>query len=633
MGELTKLKQTTSVKDYQEQFELLANKTQGLPAHFFTSCFISGLKEEIRANVLMFKPATTLQAIGLAKLQELSIEAIAKKTRLPPRTGESFTYGQSRPNSFSSIRRELPKELEEKKAKGLCFKCNEKFTKGHQCKKKQLYVLDGDQEDFDEDLTQEDDIEEVQEQEGDLQISINALTGSVSYRTMRVHGLVKKQKVVILIDTGSTHNFLNQEVVKRAGVETVDTDPLTVFVADGTKMISSAICKGFKWEMQGVVFQADMRILELKGCDMVLGIQWLATLGPVKWDFKNLSMDFTLNNRRHVLRGGRQGESKLVDAEHMRKLLQKKPQGFVAHIYALQEDSPAVTDVPEVEQLLSKFAAVFQEPKGLPPTRSQDHHIPLKPGAEPPNIRPYRYPYFQKNEIEKQVKEMLQSGVIQPSVSPYSAPVLLVKKKEGTWRMCVDYRALNNITVKDKFPIPAIDELLDELCGASFFSKLDLRAGYHQVRVHASDIPKTAFRTHEGHYEFLVMPFGLTNAPSTFQNLMNEVFKEYLRKFILVFFDDILIFSKTLSEHLSQLELTLQLLQKHNLYAKRTKCVFAKHKVEYLGHLVSSQGVSAEASKLEAMANWPIPETLKQLRGFLGLTGYYRRFVRVISTR
>lgn len=213
---------------------------------------------------------------------------------------------------------------------------------------------------------------------------------------MRVHGLVKKQKVVILIATGSTHNFLNQEVVKKAGVETVDTDPLTMFVADGTEMTSSAACKGFKWEMQGVVFQTDMRVLELKGCDMVLGIQWLATLGPVQWDFKNLSIDFTLNNRRHVLRGGKQGESKLVDATHMQKLLQKKPHGFVAHINAIQSVSPAVANVPEVEQLLSQFATVFQEPKSLPPARSQDHHIPLKRDRTSKHMT-LQVPLFPKN--------------------------------------------------------------------------------------------------------------------------------------------------------------------------------------------------------------------------------------------
>lgn len=294
---------------------------------------------------------------------------------------------------------------------------------------------------------------------------------------------------------------------------------------------------------------------------MVLGIQWLATLGPVKWDVKNLCMDFTLNGRRHVLRGGKKEVLQVVGPElqvvgpgKMQKLFLKQPQGLVAQVFALQVEEQSEPTSLEVHQLLAKYDGVFQEPKELPPSRAHDHHIPLKLGVEPPNSRPYRYPYFQKTEIEKQVREMLTSGVIQASVSPYSSPVLLVKKKDGTWRMCVDYKALNTITVKDKFPIPAIDELLDELCGARYFSKLELRAGYHQIRVFPPDIPKTAFRTHEGHYEFLVMPFGLTNAPSTFQSLMNEVFKAYLRDFILVFFDDILVYSRTFGDHLRHLD-------------------------------------------------------------------------------
>jgi hypothetical protein len=251
-----------------------------------------------------------------------------------------------------------------------------------------------------------------------------------------------------------------------------------------------------------------------------------------------------------------------------------------------------------VAAILRDYGDFFQEPKGLPPHRAQDHSITLHEGAQPVSVRPYRYPFYQKEEIEKIVQELLDSEVIQPSHNPFSSPVLLVRKAHGAWRICMDNRALNKVIVKDKFPFPVVDKLLDELWGAQIFSKLDSRSGYHQIRVVEADVPKIAFRTHAGHYEFLVMPFGLTNAPSTFQSLMNTIFKPFLRKFILIFFDDILIYSPNMEQHLLHLTQTLDLLRQHHLFAKMSKCRFGCFEVKYLGHVVSAQGVCADPGKI-----------------------------------
>ena len=240
---------------------------------------------------------------------------------------------------------------------------------------------------------------------------------------------------------------------------------------------------------------------------------------------------------------------------------------------------------------------MFAQPSGLPPHREYDHAITLETGHNPPNSWPYRYSPHQKDEIERQVAEMLAAGVVQTSMSPYASPVLLDKKKDGSWRFCVDYRKINAITIKNKFPLPIVDELLDELASSQFFTKLDLRAGYHQIRMRLEDEDKTAFKTHSGHFQFRVMPFGLTNAPATFQCPMNKFFAKYIRKFVIVFLDDILVYSHTWEEHLEHLRLVLEILRENILFAKLPKCSFAQTSIQYLGHTISSSGVATDPEK------------------------------------
>ena len=209
--------------------------------------------------------------------------------------------------------------------------------------------------------------------------------------------------------------------------------------------------------------------------------------------------------------------------------------------------------------------------------------------------------------------------------------MLFVKKKDDTWRLCIDYRQLNKVTIRNKYPLPRIDDLFDQLQGARVFSKIDLRSGYHQLRIRESDIPKTAFRTIYGHYEFLVMSFGLTNAPAAFMDLMNRVFRPYLNRFVIVFINDILVYSRSELEHERHLGLVLQTLRQYQLYAKFSKCEFWLSRVGFLEHVVSADGIYVDPQKVEAVANWEQPTTVTEVWSFLGLAGYYRRFIEGFS--
>ncbi len=287
----------------------------------------------------------------------------------------------------------------------------------------------------------------------------------------------------------------------------------------------------------------------------------------------------------------------------------------------------------DIKKLLNEFKDVFPKklPKGLPPKRSHDFIIDLKEGSTPQKKGLYRMSSADLKELKTQLEELIDQEFIRPSTSPWGAPVLFVSKKDGALRLCVDYRALNRLTVKNSYPLPRIDDILDQLSTAKYFTKIDLRSGYHQVRLDEASIPLTAFRTRYGHFEFQVLPFGLTNAPATFMSLMNEAFKEYLDKFVVVYLDDILIYSETWEDHLEHLRKALEILRKEKLFAKLSKCTFGAQEVEYLGFILRSDGVAINPHKNKAIQEWPIPKSKKDVQSFLGLINYYRRFIKNCS--
>jgi len=282
--------------------------------------------------------------------------------------------------------------------------------------------------------------------------------------------------------------------------------------------------------------------------------------------------------------------------------------------------------------VVREFFDVFpDEVPGLPPSREIEFSIDLVPGAGPVSIAPYRMAPAELAKLKKQIEELLEKQFIRPSVSPWGAPVLLVKKKDGSSRLCVDYRQLNNLTIKNKYPLPRIDDLMDQLHGATMFSKINLRSGYHQIRVKSDDVQKTALRSRYRHYEYVVMPLRVTNTPALFMDYMNRIFRPFLDKFMVVFINDILIYSRTHEEHAEHLRAVLSILRENQLYAKLSKSEFWMTTVQFLGHVISTQGISVDPSKVEAVLKWERPKSMTEIRSFVGLARYYRTFMEGFS--
>ena len=428
----------------------------------------------------------------------------------------------------------------------------------------------------------------------------------------------------LLIDSGSTHSFISPKCLRQLNLPEHPVSSLTVELATGKRIKSATSIGNLNFKLGDKPTSSTFRVLPLGTYDGILGMDWLSKNNALL-HCKDALLTFQDSHGEKATISGTRGKPKLhlVTATKLLKGYRKKQMVYAVKLNPIEKSSEH--PLPES---LSDFEDVFpEELTELPPPRDIDHAIELLPGAQPVARRPYKMSVPEAAELKEQLTQLIEQGFIRPSVSPWSTPVLFNRKKDGTLRLCIDYRGLNQVTIKNKYPIPRIDELLDRLHGASLFTKIDLRSGYYQIRIKEEDISKTGFNTRYGHYEFTVMPFGLTNAPATFNCLMTDIFHKHLDDFVLVFFDDILIYSKDPAEHENHVRQVLQLLREHKLYAKKSKCTFFSEKVEYLGFVVSKDGVSTDPSKVEAVVNWPQPKSVREVRGFLGLTGWYRVFI------
>jgi len=421
---------------------------------------------------------------------------------------------------------------------------------------------------------------------------------------------IKGKTLNVLYDSGATHSFISNDCVKdmKLPISSLDTN-LIISTPTSKSVITNKVCLNCPLFIENRKFLTNLICLPLSQLDIILGMDWLfanqVILNCAEKSVIFLNLEILLKpSENSILRNKIQGYLLLSSMESKKEVNLKN----IAVVQNFPEVFP--DDIP-----------------GLPPNREIEFSIDLIPGTGPISMAPYRMSPSELTELKKQLEELLEKQFIRPSVSPWGAPVLLVKKKDGSFRLCIDYRQLNKYTIKNRYPLPRIDDLINQLRGALVFSKIDLRSGYQQIRVKAEDIPKTAFRTRYSHYEYQVMPFGVTNAPAVFMDYMNRIFHPFLDSFVVVFIDDILIYSKTFEEHEKHLIAVLQILKDKKLYAKLSKCEFWLEEIKFLGHIISKEGVSVDPTKVEAVLQWEPPKSVTEIRSFLGLAGYYRRFI------
>ncbi|TYK21928.1 ty3-gypsy retrotransposon protein [Cucumis melo var. makuwa] len=640
-----------TVEQYDEEFDMLSRFAPEMIATEAARAdkFVRGLRLDIQGLVRAFRPATHVDALRLTvdlSLQERANSSMVagrgstsgqkRKAEQQPisvlqrnfRSGGEFCLFQQKPSEVGEAARGKPLFTTCGKhhlgrclfGTRTCFKCRQEGHTADRCPMR----LTGNAQN--------------QGAGAPLQGKVFATNKTKAERASTVvTGTlpVLGHYALVLFDSSSLHSFISSAFMLHARLE---VEPLhhvlSVSTPSGECMLSKEKVKACQIEIADHVIEVTLLVLDMLDFDVILGMDWLAA-NHASIDCSRKEVAFNPPSMASFkLKGeGSRSLPQVISAMRASKLLSQGTWSILTSVVDTREVDVSLSS----ELVVRDYPDVFpDELPGLPPQREIEFAIELEPGTVPISRASYRMASAELKELKVQLQELVDKGFIRPSVSPWRAPVLFVKKKDGSMRLCIDYSELNKITVKNRYPLPRIDDLFDQLHGATVFSKIDLRSGYHQLRIKDGDVPKTIFCSRYGHYEFIVMSFGLTNAPAVFMDLMNRVFREFLDTFVIVFIDDILIYFKTEAEHEEHLRMVLQTLRDNKLHEKFSKCEFWLKQVSFLGHVVSKAGVSMDPAKIEAVTSWLRPSTVSEVRSFLGLAGrelllFRARHVRTVS--
>ncbi|XP_060196336.1 uncharacterized protein LOC132625764 [Lycium barbarum] len=669
---LRELRQTKSVRDYVREYSALMLSIRDMSEKDKLFTFMEGLKPYARAELQRQRVDTVTRAMQAAEcLVDYQVEPRKDKPQQPPRGGNtrggqhnnynnnnrggpSRSGGdrgsnQSRASSSGSVSVASPNKNRGKAPyvpKGGCFECGGPHMRAD-CP--QVRKLNAAQQSQAEEEIEE--IEEMEEPMGAFTQFLNAICqeegeSSASLRKKKdptpaatkkapkekLQRYVSKSKTLMfvdmrvngkpvraMVDTGATHNYLASTEVEYFGL-VVEKGRGRVKAINSPAIPVGGASKGVPFKLSSLEGKMNMSIVIMDDFKLILGLEFMRENYVIPFPFADALLVLGINGAKTCLIPALPGKMKdgNISAFQLNKGVKRQEHTFLATL-CMEDMVRSSGPMPMVvKKLLKEFEDVMPQelPKRLPPRRNVDHEIELVPGAKPPARAPYRMSQPELTELRRQLTEMLDAGIIVPSKSPYGSPVLFQKKHEGTLRLCIDYRALNKVTVKNKYPIPLIADLFDRLGQAKVFTKMDLRKGYYQVRIAEGDESKTTCVTRYGAFEWLVMPFGLTNAPATFCTLMNKLFHPFLDQFVVIYLDDIVVYSNSLEEHMEHLRKVFQVLRENDLCVKREKCTFAQPQVQFLGHTISQGEIRMDDDTNSAIADWPPPKDIHGLRSF-----------------